>query len=108
MSPPQIGPRHIDNDALTVWIFLLKEGGYWQARELGRHLDTAPMLSTIRSQLDRLANAGMVRVRRVQGRHPTFGVTPTCMPPPGYEWMLDAAVSATGAINWPALEAEHA
>lgn len=101
-------PRHLDNDALIVWKFLLKEGGYWQVRELGRELISEPMVSTVRSQCDRLLVNGMVRSRQLPGCHPSFGVTPACKPPPGYEWMLEAALSATGVIDWRVLEAEHA
>ena len=113
MSAPRMsgqratGPRHLDQDALTVWMFLLKEGGYWQARELGRELISEPMVSTVRSQCDRLLVNGMVRSRQLPGRHASFGVTPSCTAPPGYEWMLEAALSATGPINWGEMEARH-
>ena len=99
------GARHLDNDALIVWKFLLKEGGYWQVRELGRELISEPMVSTVRSQCDRLLVNGMVRSRQLPGCHPSFGVTLSCTAPPGYAWMLEAAVSATGPIGWAALEA---
>lgn len=106
--PRQDGPRHIDNDALATWMLLLKEGGYWTAREVGGLLDTAPMLSTVRSQLDRLTSNGMVQMRQAPMKHPSFGVTARCAAPPGYAWMLEEAIAATGPIDWPALEALHA
>lgn len=102
------GPRHLDNDALIVWQFLLKEGGYWQARELGRELISEPMVSTVRSQCDRLLKNGMVQCRQAPGAHPTFGVTASCTAPPGYAWMLEVAMHGVQPIDWADLEALHA
>ena len=107
-GPRTTGPRHIDNDALRVWIFLLKEGGYWNTRELGRELAAQPMRATVRDQLDRLNRAGMVRVRQPKGGHPAFGVTLACETPPGYAWMKEAVLHGPHPINWAELEALHA
>lgn len=107
-TPRTTGPRHIDHDALQVWIFLLKEGGYWQTRELGRKLAAQPMRATVRDQLDRLHSAGMVRVHQIGKSHPAFGVTAACAAPPGYAWMLEVAMHGVHPINWAGLEALHA
>ena len=100
--------RHLDHEALTIWKLLLKEGGYWRVREIGDVLGVEPCTRSVRQSLDRLLQRGMVRARQVPGAHPSFGVTASCAAPPGYDWMLQEAVSATGSINWAALEALHA
>lgn len=106
--PRKTGPRHIDHDALTIWKLLLKEGGYWRVREIGEQLDAALTGYCVRNALDRLALNGMVRMRHAPKTHPSFGVTASCAAPPGYGWMLKEAMSATGSIDWAALEALHA
>lgn len=103
----KITGRHIDHDALTVWMFLLKEGGYWQARELGAMLAADYLAVSARSVCDRLVAASMVRSRQLPGFHPKFGVTAACKAPPGYGWMLEAAVHGTHPIDWAALEREQ-
>ena len=105
---PNIGPRHIDNQALTIWRLLLKEGGYWRVCEITDALQVDAARNSIRRTLDRLGLNGMVRMRQAPGRHPGFGVTPACTAPPGYGWMLETALTATGVIDWAALELEHA
>lgn len=103
--PTKISARHIDQDALTLWTFLLKEGGFWPARELGSEL---PLNVPARPVCNRLVAAGMAKSRQLPGKHPKFGVTALCKAPPGYAWMLEVAIHGEQPIDWAALEREHA
>ena len=62
----------------------------------------------VRHALDRLTLNGMLRSRQAPGKHPSFGVTPSCTAPPGYAWMLEVAIHGEHPIDWAALEVEHA
>lgn len=106
--PTKSMARHIDHEALTIWQLLLKEGGYWKVREVGDALNAAPVRRNLRFALDRLSRNGMLRSRQAPGKHPSFGVTPTCKAPPGYAWMLEVAIHGEQPIDWAALEREHA
>ena len=105
--PTKISARHIDHDALTIWLLLLKEGGYWRTREIIVQLRVEGRVDKVRHALDRLTLNGMLRSRQVPGKHPSFGVTPSCTAPPGYAWMLEMAIHGVHPINWDALEREH-
>jgi hypothetical protein len=107
-GPKTNGPRHIDHEALTIWKLLLKEGGYWRTREISAELRTEGRVDKVRHALDRLTLNGMLRSRQAPGKHPSFGVTPSCAAPPGYAWMLEVATHGVHPIDWSALEAEHA
>ncbi len=92
--PRQIGPsaRHLDNGALTLWWFLLREGGYWSAGDLRQRWHPMYSCAQLRNILDRLLANGMLREQpgplgRPMAR-PGYGVTAKCIAPPGYEWML--------------------
>lgn len=100
--------RHLDNDVLIVWKFLLREGGYWTAREIREHWEPTYTGGRVRNILDRAVANELVREKARPRAHTAYGVTECCKAPPGYEWMLDMAVNAIEPIDWPVVEALHA
>lgn len=83
--------------ARAVWCLLVKEGGWWNVREIFDHLsldgtahapkDLGEHLAVRRALpvwMGALARRGHVRVRLPQrGVALVYGVTPDCPPPPG-------------------------
>lgn len=103
--PRDTQSRHLDHDALMLWQLLLKEGGYWNTRELGPVTVKYKNKNRLRKTCDRLVLLGLVRARKLPGRHTSFGVTAACKAPPGYGWMLELAMHGKHPINWAAHEA---
>lgn len=88
MSAVANAPRHLDDNALQIWLDLVRLGGYWKVRELRAQWFPSLSGDEVRDCLDRLHNCGMVRERRSMGAHGSYGVTTLCNAPPGYEHVL--------------------
>lgn len=85
---PVQAARHLDDNALRIWLDLVRLGGYWKVGELRRQWFPSLSGDEVRDCLDRLHNCGMVRERRSMGAHGAYGVTTLCNAPPGYEHVL--------------------
>lgn len=105
--PRQIGPsaRHLDNDALTMWWFLLREGGYWTVGDVRKRWQPRYTGAQVRNILDRLMANGLVREKTRPGAHAGYGVTAQCKAPPGYEWMLTEPLAPMDSEDMEALHA---
>lgn len=83
--------RHLDDNALRIWLELVRLGGYWYVREF-RALHFPGMSGFhVKDSLERLVDNGMVREVRSDGGHPRYGVTTLCKAPPGYEHVMAGA-----------------
>lgn len=91
MTAPESTGRHIDHETLMLWVALVEAGGYKNLREIRRTWCAAAEPDVVRARVERLCENGMVREKRVGGKHSTFGVTTLCSAPPGYEHLMRAA-----------------
>jgi hypothetical protein len=80
--------RHLDDNALRIWIDLVRLGGYWKVHELRSQCFPSLSGDEVRDCLDRLHDHSMVRERRHGRAHAAYGVTTLCKAPPGYEQLL--------------------